>query len=687
VSKPSAGAGWQRAILTLTGTVVGVVVIGTLFWAQAVFIPVALAGFLTFLLSPLVNRFRQSGLPRAPSVIVVVLLAATALGGVGWLVTDQIGSLLNELPKYRQTVKQKVRTLKQVAGGSGHLQEMIKDINKELDGTATRGGQANDGGEAGRDSGEAMAQAPAAPTAVIVEPQRAAWLSRLSSFLSPMLEYLGELALAIILVIFMLLKREELRNRIIRLAGQGKIVAATKFVDEAGQRVSRFLLMQAIVNAGFGLIFGLGLLAIGVKYALLWGFLGAMLRYLPYIGPYLAVVFPISLSVAMSEGWGSTLEVIGLFLVLELIISNFIEPRLYGHSIGVSEVAMLVSAAFWAFLWGPIGLVLSSPLTVCLVVAGRYIPQLEFLSVLLGDEPALDAAISFYQRLLARDQDEAEGLVMEQMKAAESPEQIYDAMLLPALGAIKRNRVGGDITEEDERYALQAIREIIEDIGEGRIGATAGDRADGDGPKLEAPPAEPPIPIFACPAHDAEDRVALETLQHVLDPARWDVELIAPGTLTAELLDLLAERRPRAVCIASIPPGGLAHTRYLCKRLRARFPDLRILVGRWGAQDLATADPAREAGPDRGTSTLKEAAADSVAAAEETVSHPMIAGLKDAGADRVAATLLETRQQLASLIPVLIHGRDAEDRDGVAIGAVRPGPAAGREMAAAGRTS
>jgi hypothetical protein len=502
-----------------------------------------------------------------------------------------------------------------------------------------------------------------------------------------MLEYLGELALAIILVIFMLLKREELRNRIIRLAGRGKIVAATKFVDEAAQRVSRFLLMQAIVNASFGLLFGLGLLAIGVKYALLWGFLGAMLRYLPYIGPYLAVTFPVSLSLAMSRAWAPTLEVIALFLALELIISNFIEPRLYGHSMGVSEVAMLVSAAFWAFLWGPIGLVLSSPMTVCLVVLGRYIPQLEFLSVLLGDEPALDAAISFYQRLLARDQDEAEGLVIEQMKAVESPEQIYDAMLLPALGAIKRNRVSRDITEDDEEYALQAIREIAEDIGEGRIGSAAADRGEGEARPPDSSPAVPPIPIVGCPAHDAEDRVALEMLQHLLDPTRWDVELIAPGTLTAELLDLVAERRPAAVCIAAIPPGGLAHTRYLCKRLRARFPDLKILVGRWGARDITTDGPARQDGADRTAATLKEAAAAAASASpKETVSDPMVAALKQAGADLVAATLLETRRQLASLVPVLIRGRGAEGGDGVAAGhGPRPGRAAGREVAADGR--
>ena len=514
---------------------------------------------------------------------------------------------------------------------------------------------------------------------MILEPQRAAWMSRMTSFLSPLLEYVGELALSIILVIFMLLKREELRNRVIRLAGHGKIVAATKFVDEAGHRVSRFLLMQAIVNASFGVLFGLGLMAIGVKYALLWGFLGAMLRYLPYIGPYVAVTFPLSLTVAMSHGWGATLMVIGLFLTLELIISNFIEPRLYGQSMGVSEIALLVSAAFWAFLWGPIGLVLSSPLTVCLVVLGRYMPQLEFLSVLLGDEPALDAAISFYQRLLARDQDEAESLVIEQMKAAESPEQVYDTMLLPALGAIKRSRLAGDITEDDERYALQVIREIVEDIGEGRIGRGGGRRRPGRGRRAGAAPApaEPPIPIFGCPAHDAEDRVALEMLQRVLDPARWDLELIEPATLTAELLDLVGERGSGVICIASTPPGGLAHTRYLCKRLRSRFPDLKIVVGRWGAHDITTTDAARESGADRAAATVKEAAADAASAAataKEVVPNPVIAALKEAGADLVAATLLETRQQLASLIPVLVQGPDGRARAGLAAIGARAGP-------------
>jgi hypothetical protein len=398
------------------------------------------------------------------------------------------------------------------------------------------------------------------------------------------------------------------------------------------------------------------LLLIGIKYALLWGFVGAMLRYLPYIGPYLAVTFPISLSLAMSEGWGATLMVIGLFLVLELTIANFIEPRLYGQSMGVSEIALLVSAAFWAFLWGPIGLVLSSPLTVCLVVLGRYIPQLEFLAVLLGDEPALDTHISFYQRLLARDQDEAEDLVLERVKEAGSPEPIYDEMLLPALSALKRTRLRGDITEDDERYALQAIGEIVEDLGHWQLAPPSDGRGE-DGsrpPEAAEPPAEPAIPIFGCPAHDAEDRLALEMLQQVLDPARWSLELIAPETLTAELLDLAEQRKPALVCIAAIPPGGLAHTRYLCKRLRTRFPDLRILVGRWGLREIA-------ANPD----SLQEAGTNPAAAPpSETGAEPIVATLQEAGADLVATTLLETRQQIVSLLPVLVQGRDDQERNG-----------------------
>jgi AI-2E family transporter len=385
--------------------------------------------------------------------------------------------------------------------------------------------------------------------------------------------------------------------------------------------------MQAIINGTFGLILGVGLLLMGVKYALLWGFLAAMLRYLPYIGPYLAAVFPISISLAMFDGWGTTLMVAGLFLALELIVANAIEPWLYGQSMGVSEIALLVSAAFWAFLWGPVGLVLSSPLTVCLVMLGRYVPQLEFLAILLGDEPALDSSVSFYQRLLARDQSEAEDLVLEHLKT-ETEESVYDKMLIPTLRAAKLSRGRGDITEADERYVLRAVREIVEDLGDRQESANAAAREAAGAEVVVDAERAPAIAVFGCPAHDEADRASLEMLQNLLDPADWKLDVIAPETLTAELIDRVAEKRPALICLAATPPGGLAHTRYLCKRLRARFPDVKILVCRWDYSASAQTNPGQ---------------------------------LLEAGAESITATLLETRQRLASLLPVLTQTRNVEE--------------------------
>ena len=518
-----------------------------------------------------------------PAVFMTVCVAALGLGVVGWAVTAQISSLLRELPQYSENIRAKAKSLKRVAARSNGLTRMLVEINHELaSGTPANGG---------KDAQQREAAPPAANRLerVIIEPQSPVWLSRISTFLAPLMEYLGELALAIVLVVFMLQKREELRNRIIRLVGRGQIVAATRFVDEAGQRISRFLLMQAIVNTSFGLILGLGLLLMGVKYAVLWGFLGALLRYLPYIGPYLAAVFPITLSLAMFDGWTTTLMVAGLFVILELIVSNAVEPWLYGQSMGVSEIALLISAAFWAFLWGPVGLVLSSPLTVCLVMLGRYIPQLEFLAVILGDEPALDPNVSFYQRLLARDQDEAEDLVEEHLKTG-SDEGIYDEMLIPTMQATKVSRGRGDITEADEKYVLQAIGEIVEDLGhrpENESGAAA--RSEPAANSEDAEPSQA-LRILGYPAHDLADHAALLMLRNLLDPCRWGLEVLSPETLTAELLEKVDNLRPDLVCLVATPPGGLAHTRYLCKRLRARFPDLRILVCRWahGSTDQST---------------------------------------------------------------------------------------------------
>jgi predicted PurR-regulated permease PerM len=600
--------------MILTLTVVGISSVAVLYWAQSIFIPIVLGAFLTFLLSPIVSALGRRGLRRAPAVILTVFATALVMGVVGWIVTEQISGLLRELPRYSQNIRVKARSLRNFATGSSGLARMVMEINHEL-ASPPAAAREDDAEQAeNRDQKESNR-----PATIYIERTSPPWLSRISSFLAPLLEYLSELALAIVLVLFMLQKREELRNRIIRLVGHGQIAVATRFVDESGQRISRFLLNQAVVNCTFGLVVGLALLALGVKYALLCGFLAAVLRYLPYIGPYIAALFPITISLAMFDGWGTAAEVAVIFLALELIVANVLEPRLYGQSMGVSEIALLVSAAFWAFLWGPIGLVLSSPLTVCMVMLGRSVPRLEFLAILLGDEPALDGPVSLYQRLLARDVVEAEALLVEH-RETESYEQVFDEMLIPTLSAAKRSRRRGDISEEDERFVCETINRIVDDWSDhehDNLGAAAQSPEANECPASEG---SSPILTFGCPAADVADHVALEMLGKLLSPTCWNLERVAPETLTAELLDQIALKKPRLLCVIATVPGGQAHVRYLCKRVRARFPDLKIVVCRCGN----SADNRRD------TERLLES-----------------------GADVITKTLLETRDRMASLRPIL----------------------------------
>ena len=622
MAKASSSAPWQRALVVLTGTVVGVVVVALLYWAQVVFIPLALGVFLTFLLSPLVLVLQRRGLGRIPSVVVVVTLAALLLGGVGWMVTAQVMHLVEGLPKYTENIKGKIKALREM--GQGGVTERLGQMAQEIMGELKSGPPGGDAAPA-PPGGVPPADKP---TKVVVEPPSSGWLSRLPDKLGGVLDPLGAVALAVVLSIFMLLKREDLRNRFIRLVGRGRMAVTTKAVDDAGARISRFLLMQLIVNSTYGLAWGLGLWAIGVDYAPLWGFLAAVLRYVPYIGAPVAALLPIALSLVEFAGWTQPLLVGALLLVLELVSNNVMEPWLYGQSIGVSEVAMLVAAAFWAFLWGPIGLVLSGPLTVCLVVLGRYVPQLEFFAVLLGDEPALDPHVAYYQRLLAGDQDEAEQLVQGHGKTS-SPERVYDDLLVPALNFAKRDREREELSEHDERFILRATREILEDLGERQEAAATGAAA------LSPDEAQAKVRVLGCPARDEADQLALEMLRQLLDPAKWDVEVLPADMLSAELTGLAAERKPAVVCIGSLPPGGLAHTRHLCKRLRARLPGVKVVVGRWGLKG-------------------------DVEALQEQ--------LREAGADQVETTLLDTRKHLNAWLPVLAQGQGQVAADGAARG-------------------
>jgi predicted PurR-regulated permease PerM len=610
VAKVSAAPGWQRALVILSGTVVGVVVVVCLYWARVVFIPVALAVFLTFLLAPLVLSLQRRGLGRVPSVILVVLAAALLLGGTGWVVVRQMTSLAAQLPQYTDNIKGKVQSLQALGQrvGGARFHQMIRDL----------GGASNaKPAEPGEVPSEGTTAPPQKPPSVVVEPQNPVWLGRLTSAVGSALEALSQAGLAIVLTIFMLLKREDLRDRFIQLAGHGRMTVTTKAVDDASTRISRYLLMQLVINSVFGLALGVGLFLIGLDYAFLWGFLAGVLRYVPYIGSPVAGLLVIALSLAQFEGWVQPLSVLGLIVVLELVTYNFLEPWLFSQSLGVSEVALLVAAAFWAFLWGPVGLVLSGPLTVCLVILGKYVPQLRSFDVLLGDEPVLGTNISYYQRLLARDQDEATQLVLAQVKIS-PPEHLYDELLVPALTYLKRDRERDDLTETDEQFVLRATQEILEDLGERQ---RTEDRAEATISETEGP-APHKILVLGCPGRDEADRLALEMLRQLLDPAKWELEVLSVEMLSAELVALAGEKKAAVVCIGALPPGGLAHARYLCKRLRVRLPAAKIVVGRWGLRGNVQQNQEQ---------------------------------LREAGADQVETTLLETRDHLNAWLPVLAH--------------------------------
>ena len=591
---------WQVALVILSGAVIAIVTVAVMYWAQAILIPLTMATFLAFLLTPLVRLLERARLGRVLSVLIVVLAVLCFLGSIIWVVGAQARAVVNSAPEYTENIKGKIRSLRGAVSSlqSPRLEQMLREITGELQVADEGGGSATEN-----------------PPEVVVRPEAPAWLASLPALLGRLAEAVAELAMAFVLLIFMLLKREDLRNRLIGLFGPRRITVMTKAIDEAGQRISRYLLMQLIVNAIFGLIVAVGLLIIGMPYALLWGFLGFMLRYIPYLGPWVAALAPILLSLAVFEGWTQPFMVIGLFLVAELTINNVFEPHLYGRSIGVSEVALLVAAAFWTFLWGPIGLILSSPLTVCLVVVAKYVPQLQFMDVLLGDQPGLPGDVAYYQRLLARDQDEAAGLVLTHVEST-SIDQVYDDLLIPALNYAKRDRANDELTDADVRFVLDATEETLEDLGERQAMEESTEQAV---EKEELAAEKARVKVLACPARDQADRLALMMLQQLLDRTKWEISLAGVETLASELVERVVTEEFHLVCISALPPGGLAHTRYLCKRLKSGRPEVQIIVGRWGL---------------KGNSEGNEQQ------------------LQAAGADLMATTLLESRSQLMALLPL-----------------------------------
>jgi len=585
---------WQRAVVALAATVVTVSVVAALYVGRSVFVPIALAIFFTFVLSPLVARLERRGLGRTLSVILVMLLVGGFAVGSGAVIAQQMSKLSDEILQEKQTakLKQKLIQLKQsvVGDGESKFSQLLDDI------------------------GNIFAPKPQGGSAVVVATPPSTLSKQVAAYLDPATELLGQAAFTFILTVFMLLKREDLRNRIIRLIGRGRVTHTTKAVDDGSKRISRYLLTQLMVNTTFGVIISVGLWLMGVQYGILWGFIATLMRYVPYIGTWVGLIPPTLYALAMYDEPWKPVAVFALFGGLEAICNNLVEPKLYGKSMGLSEVAQLVAAAFWAFLWGPIGLILSGPLTVCLLVLGKYVTRLKFLEVLLGDEPALEPREAFYQRLIGRDQDEASDIAL---KAAEEskPEEVFDTVVIPALCAARRDHEDNNIDAADLKFAISAAREIGAEVADTVV----------VGP---VPPDEVRPRVLLCPARDELDHVGIDLLGHVISPAQWEVEIAADETLASELLGRVEKFRPDVVVLGALPPGGLSHCRYLAARLKKAFPDVKLIIGRWG----------------RGDEFPEEAAKPGVS-----------------GADSTDASLAETRARLAEWRAVLQDAKKPAD--------------------------
>jgi predicted PurR-regulated permease PerM len=568
------------AWITFAGVVL---VVAVLYWAQDVLVPVFLAVLLTFVLTPPVV-WLQRRIGKVPAVLLIVTLVFAFLGLAGWGVVRQMSNLSTDVHTYRANIQAKVADLRGVRNG-GSVSKFERALH-ELQGDFA-------GGDA----------APGSPAKPLVVTQDQGPAPAAAGWMGPLVGPAGQAVFVFTLVMFMLLEREDLRDRVLSLIGHGHLAITTKALDEAGRRVSRQLLLQTLVNLIYGAIAAGGLWAFGVPYPLFWGACGAVLRFIPYLGPVSAAAGPVLVAFAALPGWKRPLEVAAFYGALELFTNMVLETLLYAGAMGVSQVSLMISVACWTWLWGPLGLLMATPLTVCLVVMGKHVPGLDFLGTLLSDAPALTPESSYYQRLLARDQAEAIEIV-ERFVKADASNSVFDAMLIPALNFAERDRIEGRLSQEEEAAVIETTREVLDVL------------LSEPGPAPIAPAA---IRVLGYPANGAGDELALRMLAQLMADTPVSLDVTTSRVLASELIDQMRKGGYTAICIADLPPSPSSKTRYLVKRLRAALPDVRIVVGRWAHATLA-----------------------------DDAHQPLL----DAGASNVARSLADTRKQFVESVPI-----------------------------------
>lgn len=578
------GAPRKTRLSPMLGVLLAITV---LYLAREIFIPLSLALLLGFILSPLVKHLERWHMRRSLAVAMVVASSLVGLGLVGWVVSQQLVDVFNQIPAYKDNIRDKL-----VALSAGHntslnkVKNSVQELGKELS-ASTLEPPPNPSIADNQPKGVAAQSRPLPIPVEVVEPP-ATVLQAARAIIGPLIVPLGTALVVIVFTAFMLLHQADLRNRLIRLTAPRELNVMTQALDEATERVSKFLLTQFIVNITFGVLVAAGLYFIGLPNALLWGVLAGLLRFIPYLGTITGGALPLILALAVFPGWEQPLLVFGLYTAIEVVTFNLIEPWAYGARTGISPLAILVAAVFWTTLWGPVGLILSTPLTVCVVVLGRYVPQLEFLFVLLGDEPVMPPAAQFYQRLLAMDHREAQAIAVDFLKAND-PLALYDGVIVPALAMAEDDRHKGALEAGREEFIVQSITEFILEVPQ-----ISEDFAVENGKEAGKMPAEKPLEIVCIAAADQADQIVGTMLAQLLEAAGHTVTCLPPAESRSEDERILhqLDRPIDVVLISALPPFALLSARTISKRAHMQYPHAEIVIGLW--QFSSTAKKAGE---------------------------------------------------------------------------------------------
>lgn len=545
--------------------------IAVLYFAKVVFIPLALAILIAFLLGPLVVGLRKWGLGRVVATLIVVTCSLLLFAAVAGFMALQLSDLAKKIPEYQQNLRHKMQTIRQSGGGVvTRMTRAVHNLTRELVPPEAR---------------TPPEQSPEEkPVPVEIREAPFSPLDVFRTIVGSLVNIFLVAGIVVVFVIFMLIQREDLRDRVIRLIGARRVNLTTTALDDAAGRMSRFLLAQLALNVSFGVPVGIGLYFMGIPNPLLWALLAALLRYVPYLGIWVAALMPAALAFAVDPGWMKVPLIFALFFGVDLFMYNFAEPLLYGTSTGITPMGILVATVFWTWLWGAIGLLLATPLTVCVVVMGRHVPSLEFLSVLLSDEPVLRPETRFYQRMLAMNLEEAADVAEEYLKGR-TLEDLFDKVTVPALVLAETDRHQGRLDEDRAQFLFENTQLLMEDFSERAeaIVAGANQRSDRNlerSPEAECLSEQPATPgeVICIPARDEADEVAARMLCMLLHRRGIPARALSAEALAGESIREIEDSKTMVACVAAVPPFGYMNTRYLCRRLRNRYPELKLIA-------------------------------------------------------------------------------------------------------------